>query len=69
MGWSGYPYWSWRYGWSPWLPWWIGQYRRISPYMRPPKEQEIAMLEAQRKLFKEAPEQIEKRLEELKEEE
>ena len=40
-------------------------YGPITPYMAIPKEQEIAMLEDQKKLLEEVLEQIKKRLEEL----
>lgn len=40
-------------------------YGPITPHMAIPKEQEIAMLEDQRKLLEEILEQIKKRLEEL----
>lgn len=73
MGWFGdpysYSYWFLGYRWSPWLPWWISPYRPVMPYMMIPKEQEITMLEYQRKLMEEALEKINKRLEELKKEE
>jgi len=70
LGWFGYPYgypyWSWRF---PWLPtWWTGLYGPVPPYAAIPKEQEIAMLEDQRKRMEEALKQINKRLKELKKE-
>jgi len=69
---SGYPYWLWwRCRWFPWLPrwWWTGIYGPITPYTGLPKEQEIAMLEDQKKMMEEELKQIKKRLEELKKEE
>jgi len=76
-----YPYWGWgRCRWFPWLPrrWWTGMYGPITPYTTTPytapywgtptitKEQEIAMLEDQAKIFERELEQIRKRLKEFK---
>ena len=57
-----------RCRWFPWLPrwWWSGMYGPVTPYATIPKEQEIAMLEDQARLLKQAIEQIKKRLDELK---
>ena len=72
MGWfSGYPWLWWRCRWFPWLPrwWWTGIYGPIAPYVSLPKEQEIALLENQKKLMEEALKEIKKKLEELRKEE
>jgi len=72
--WYPYAYW-WRCWWFPWLPrwWWTGIYGPITPYILPPtyvglpKEQEIALLEEQKRLLEETLSRINKRLEELRE--
>lgn len=62
-----YAYWFWRCWWFPWLPrWWTGIYGPITPYIGLPKEQEIALLEEQKRVIEETLSQIDKRLEELK---
>jgi len=74
--WHPYAYWFWRCGWFPWLPrwWWTGRYWPLTPYMflpayvGLPKEQEIAILEEQRRFLEEMLSQINKRLEELRRE-
>lgn len=59
----------------PWFPWWTGAYGPVTPYtLYPtythiPKEQEIAILEDQKKFLEEALNRINSRLEELKKEE
>jgi hypothetical protein len=68
----GYPYSYWgRCRWYPWLPrwWWTGLYGPLTPYAAISKEQEIALLEDQRKWLEDALDQIKTRLEELKKEE
>jgi len=74
--WYSYAYWFWRCRWFPWLPrwWWMGIYGPLTPhislpaYARLPKEQELVILEGQRKILEEALSQINKRMEELKKE-
>jgi hypothetical protein len=61
-----YGYWyPWRRGWHRY--WWIPHY--AWPWMPIPKEDEIAMLEEQARIFERELENIKKRLEELKKEE
>jgi len=73
--WNPYVYWFWRYRLLPWFPWWTGAYGPVTPYtLYPtythiPKEQEIAILEDQKKFLEEALNRINSRLEELKKEE
>ena len=67
-------YWWWRCRWFPWLPrlWWTGIYGPITPFTAMPylpREQEIAVLEDQKRLIEEELSWISKRLEELKKEE
>ncbi len=73
--WHPYTYWFWHYWRFPWPGWWgTGTYRPVAPYIflpayaGLPKEQEIAILESQKRLLEEMLSQINKRLEELKKE-
>jgi len=59
----------------PWFPWWTGAYWPVTSYTPYPtytpipREQEIAILEDQKKFLEEALNRINSRLEELKKEE
>jgi hypothetical protein len=73
--WNPAVYWFWRYRWLPCFPWWSSAYGPVAPYtLYPaytpiPREQEIAMLEDQKRFLEEALNRINSRLEELKKEE
>jgi len=64
LWWFAFPYfyWLWRYW---YFPWWTWIYGYPWPYILP-KEQEIALLEDQKRLLEEALSDVSKRLEELR---